>query len=466
MFILPIALFFGSLSLRALEPAASGAPLTQDEAERVSETSSDPALAKLRPDPARIEADIRTLASFGTRHTLSDVESTTRGIGAARRWIRSEFDRIGREHHGGRLRVEFARHEVVAGRRVPEGAAVVNVVATLPGRNPKRLLVVSGHYDSMPTSVMDVEADAPGANDDASGVAVVLECARLLGGLEPEATVVFIAVAGEEQGLLGARAQAQSWKREDFAVDAFITNDIVGGARGSNGRLEPDRVRLFSEGVPSGGGRVTGSDNDAPSRQLARYLREVAQQTQPDFEVQLIFRQDRYLRGGDHRAFNDEGFAGVRFTEPNENYQHQHQNVRESDGVLYGDRPENLDFGFIARVSGVNAEGLRALALAPGSPRRVSMDISKLTPDTLLYWLPPEGTEPAGYRVRMRRTHEPFWTEVRDVGPEREALLEGYSKDNWLFAVEAYGPDGSRSLPIYPSPRRRRESTDRTPRRP
>ena len=414
------------------------------------ETSPTPPTA----DPgaaARIERDVRHLVAFGTRHTLSDTASEERGIGAARRWLRSELRAISDEHHGGRLQVDLVAHAVEPGRRVPDGAEVVNVVARLPGRDPDRLVVVSGHYDSRASDPMDAVSDAPGANDDASGTAVVLECARALAGLEPRATVVFLCVAGEEQGLLGARAQAELWKEEGVRVEAFLTNDIVGGARGSNGRLEPDRVRLFSEGVPSEGAPVVGSDNDAPSRQLARYLEQVGQAAVPGFGVELIFRQDRFLRGGDHRAFNAAGFAGVRFTEPNENYDWQHQDVRVEGGVHYGDVPENVDYGFVARVAAVNAAGLRALALAPPPPSGVSMDTSRLSPDTRLSWDDPSPGV-AGFRVRLRRTFEPTWTRSVDAGRHTEITLEGTSKDDWLFAVEAYDVDGNTSLAVYPRP--------------
>ena len=425
--------------------AAVAACQTMDPQQSPPPPPADPAAA------ARIERDVRRLADFGTRHTLSATDSDERGIGAARRWLRDELQAISDAHHGGRLRVELAVHQVPAGRRVPNGAEVVNVVATLPGRDAERLVVVSGHYDSRAGDPMDAASDAPGANDDASGTAVVLECARALAGLEPRATLVFLCVAGEEQGLLGAAAQAALWKEQGKDVEAFLTNDIVGGARGSNGRLEPHKLRLFSEGVPSEGRRVVGSDNDAPSRQLARYLERVGEAAVPGFDIELIFRQDRFLRGGDHRAFNAAGFAGVRFTEPNENYDWQHQDVRVEDGVEYGDRPEQVDFDYVARVAAVNAAGLRALASAPAPPSGVSMDVSQLTPDTRLFWDGPAAGV-AGFRVRMRRTFEPAWTRSVDVGQLTQITLEGTSKDNWLFAVEAYDVNGDSSLPVYPRP--------------
>ena len=398
---------------------------------------------------ARVEADVRKLVSFGTRHTLSETEDPARGIGAARRWLAEELERISREHHGGRLRVLLERFALPPGRRVPEGVELANVVALLPGRDEARLVVVCGHYDSICGDVMDSSSDAPGANDDASGTAVVLECARLLAGLEPRAGVVFLAVAGEEQGLLGSRAQAEAWKAAGIEVEAFLGNDIVGGARGSNGRLEPGRLRLFSEGVPSAGPKIAGSDCDAPSRQLARYLKERGERALPGFEIELVFRQDRFGRGGDHKSFNDQGFAAVRFTEPNENYDQQHAHVRVVDGVQKGDLAEFVDYAFVARVAAVNAAGLRELALAPPRPKGVRMS-TRLGSDTRLTWEDAAEDEVAGWRVRVRRTWEPTWSGAVDAGRATEIVLEGYSKDDWIFAVEAFDAEGHASLPVYP----------------
>lgn len=380
-------------------------------------------------------------------------DDPARGIGAARSWLEDEFRRVSAAFHGGKLEVSAERHRVGPGRRVPDGAEIVNVVALRRGLEPRRLIVISGHYDSRCSDPMDARSDAPGANDDASGVAVALECARLLGALEPRASIAFVAVAGEEQGLLGSNEQARAWRDAGFEVEAFVTCDIVGGARGSNGRLEPQRVRLFSEGVPSAGPRIVGSDNDAPSRQLARYLESCGEAAVPGFDVQLVFRQDRFLRGGDHKPFNDLGIAAVRFTEPNENYAQQHQDVRVVDRVQYGDLPEFVDFEYVARVADVCAAGIASLALAPPPPCDVTMDAAELTPDTALSWS--RGDRVAAYRVRARRTFEPTWTRTIDVGATDRAVLRGYSKDDWLFAVEAVGADGAASLPVYPSVRAR-----------
>ncbi|MEM7247661.1 MAG: M20/M25/M40 family metallo-hydrolase [Acidobacteriota bacterium] len=402
----------------------------------------------------RLEKDVRKQASFHTRHTLSETGSDRRGIGAARRWLADELKRISREHHGGRLRVELAEHRIPPNPRLHRGAVVVNVVGTLPGTDPDRLVVVSGHYDSRASDRLDATSAAPGANDDASGVAAAWEAARLLGGLHPRATLVFMAVAGEEQGLHGARAQAEQWKKEGKTVEAFLTLDIVGGATGSNGRKEPWKLRVFSEGVPSEG-RVVGSDNDSSSRQLARYLLRAGSAAVPGFEIVPVFRQDRFLRGGDHRPFNALGWPGIRLTEPNENYGWQHQDVRAEHGVQFGDLPDNVDYDYLARVTAATAATLGELALAPRPPADVIVDISKLTPDSTLRWSPDLLAE--RHAVLRRRTHEPGWTH-RDMVPagQTELTLEGVSKDDWLFAVEAIGADGSRSLPVYPTPHRGR----------
>ncbi|MCK6447551.1 MAG: M20/M25/M40 family metallo-hydrolase [Planctomycetes bacterium] len=405
------------------------------------------------PEARRIERDIRALVDCGTRHTLSADEGA-RGIAAARRWLVGEFERISDEFHGGRLEVRAEAHSVAPSKRLPDGADVVNVLGVLPGRDPERLIVVSGHYDSIPSDVMDARSDAPGANDDASGTAVVLECARLLGGLQPRATVVFLAVAGEEQHLAGSTAQVAAWKAAGLHVEAFATNDIVGGGRGSNGRREPDRVRLFSEGRPGGGLEIVGSDSDSSSRQLARYFEEVGERELANFDVDLVFRLDRFLRGGDHKPFHEQGFAAVRFTEPNENYAHQHQDVRVEGGEQFGDLLEFVDCEYVARVARVNAAGLRALALAPRPPEGVILDTRKLSPHTRLAWAAASSGSVAGYRVRLRRTSEPRWSQTIDVGLVQEITLENTSMDDWLFAVEAYDAEGHTSLPVYPTPKR------------
>ncbi|MHC4823674.1 MAG: M20/M25/M40 family metallo-hydrolase [Planctomycetota bacterium] len=419
-----------------------------------------PAVSAFQQEPdlgssaARIEADVRRLASFGTRNTLSDTRSKTRGIGAARRWLKEELESISEEYHDGRLEVRLQHFEIEPGRRIPRKIDLANVVAVLPGSDKDRLVVVSGHYDSMPSSPIDGKSDAPGANDDASGTAAVLEAARQLGGMHPRATVVFLAVAGEEQGLYGSTRQAQYWKEQGKTIEAMITMDIIGGVRGSSGEQEPNRLRVFSEGIPTAGQKVIGSDNDAPSRQLARYLKRKGKTTLPEFELTLIFRQDRFLRGGDHKPFNDLGWPAIRLTEPHENYHWQHQDVREEDGIAYGDVPENLDYTYIAKVSAVVSAGLGELAAAPAAPRGVIVDISGLTPHTTLRWQANAEEDLARYAVLVRPTDHAEWAERFEVIGATETLLEGYSKDDYLFGVEAVDEAGNRSLPVYPYPKR------------
>lgn len=408
-------------------------------------------------ETARLEAVVRRLAGFGTRHTLSETESETRGIGASWRYLKGAFESAGGQGEG-RLLVALDEFEAEPGPRVPAGAKLVNVVATLPGADPDRFVIVSGHYDSRARGDMDATSDAPGANDDASGTALVVEAARVMANLEPRATVVFLATSGEEQGLLGARAHAIRARRLGHRIEAMITNDIVGGVLGSSGTREPMRVRLFSEGRPSGpaADSLAGSDNDSPSRQLARYLKTRGEAYLPGFEVTMIFRQDRYLRGGDHRAFNDQGFPGVRFTEVHENYDWQHQDVAVVDGRPMGDLPDNLDYEFLRRVAVVNVAGICELALAPSSPRQVRVIVAELTPDTELRWAPNPEEDLAGYGILYRRTHDPAWTHRVTVDRETTShTLKGVSKDDWYFAVEAFDARGMRSLPVYPRPARR-----------
>lgn len=444
--------------------AAAGPPGAAQEPAAL-EPAADPVIAAAvaAVSAEEIESAVRRLVTFGTRHTFSATEDPARGIGAARRWIHERFSAIAAAS-GGRLQVSFETHNVPQGPRVPKEAEVVNVVATLPGTDPDRFVIVSGHYDSRNSSANDAAGDAPGADDDASGTAVALEAARVLAALKPRATVLFLAVAGEEQGLLGAAGHAKAAREKDHRIEAMLTNDIVGGVIGSSGRRENERVRLFSEGNISGplneqrrpAKSIVGSDNDAPSRQLARYLKARGEAAVPGFEVTLIFRQDRYLRGGDHKEFNDQGFAAVRFTEVHENYDRQHQDVRTEDGRGFGDLPDFLDWAFVRRVAQVNVAGLAELALAPASPRQVRVDISQLTPHTDLRWEANAEEDLAGYGILARRTHEPFWTKRFVVAKDRtSAHLENLSKDDWLFAVEAFDAAGHRSLPVYPTPARR-----------
>jgi hypothetical protein len=408
---------------------------------------------------ANIEAGVRRLAAFGTRHTLSDTTSETRGIGAARRWIKSEMERYSRES-GGRLRVTEDAFIQPPAQRVPQPTELVNIVATLPGTQPEsrdRVYVVSGHYDSICSPVSDASCDAPGANDDASGTAAVMEMARVMSKYEFDATIVFMAVAGEEQGLLGAAHWAEEAKKKGVNVAAMFTNDIIGNTVGGNGVRENNRVRVFSEGVPSAETEAeartrqsVGGENDSPSRQLARYIKEVGERYVPNFDVTLIFRRDRYGRGGDHIPFLQRGYAAVRFTEPNEDFTRQHQKVREENGVRYGDVPEMVDFAYVAQVARVNAAALASMALAPASPSGVSFKTVRQEYDTTLAWEANKEPDLAGYQVAWRATHEPFWTHRRAVGNVTEFVMRGLSKDDYFFAVQAVDAEGNASVPSFP----------------
>jgi len=405
----------------------------------------------------RLVDDLTTLVDFGTRHTRSETESDTRGIGAARRWLHGRFEEISAET-GGRLVVSSERHLIPAGRRMPEDTELINVVATIPGSDEKRVIVLSGHYDSRNGSDADISGDAPGANDDGTGTVAALEAARCialaLGDRVPRATIRFAAVAGEEQGLYGSRAMAQADRAAGRDVFAMLTNDIVGGLDGGNGVANMGTLRLFSEGLPSSdlARRVVGSDNDATSRQLARTIHELGQRYVPGLAVQLVFRQDRYLRGGDHKAFNEQGYAAVRFTDTHEHYDRQHQDVQVVDGRQFGDLLEFVDFENLTDVVRLDVAAVLSLALAPPSPNGVTVDTSGLTNDSRLFWDDPNDPTVAGYRLRLRDTAAPQWEQVIDVGDVHEYTLSGVSKDHWLFGVEAYDAAGLHSVTVYPSP--------------
>ena len=412
----------------------------------------------------RIEATIRKLVSFGTRHTLSDTASDERGIGAARRWIKAQLD-VCAQQSNGRLQVELDAFTAQPNRRIAQPTELVNVVATLRGdqaESADRIYVVSGHYDSMPSSVLDPKSDAPGANDDASGTAAVMEMACAMSKLHFDATLVFVTVAGEEQGLVGSTHIADEARKANKNIAGMFTNDIIGSSRAQDGRIDRSRVRLFAEGVPdvkelSDELRTlvrTGGENDTPARELARFVKERAERDIANMKVDVIWRRDRYLRGGDHAPFLNAGYPALRFTEPAEDFRHQHQNVRVEDGVQYGDLPEFVDFAYIAQVARVNAAALAALALAPAAPRGAQMETVKLENDTTLRW--DASTEPdlAGYRIVWRDTTAPLWQNHKDVGLVTHATLP-LSKDNVVFGVQAIDKDGNVSVASYPTPLQR-----------
>jgi hypothetical protein len=411
-------------------------------------------------DPRKIENSIRKLVSFGTRNTLSDQNDPQRGIGAARDWLYAEFMKAAQQS-GGRMTVEKQTFEQARSARIPQPTMLTNVVATLKGNQPEsasRVYVVSGHYDSMCGSTTDAKCDAPGANDDASGTAAVLEMARVMARYSFDATIVFMAVPGEEQGLLGATHFAEEAKKKSTDIEAMFTNDIIGNSLGGNGVRDARTVRVFSEGVPSNetpqeatSRRSIGGENDSSSRQLARFIKETSEFFVPSMKVWMIYRRDRYGRSGDHQAFLERGYAAVRFTEPHENFQHQHQNVRIENGVQYGDLPEFVDFNYVANVARVNAAALAALALAPARPKNVVMP-GGLVYDTELRWDANKEPDIAGYEIVWRETTEAVWTNSRPVGNVKSYVMKGMSKDNYFFGVRAVDKAGNRSPASYPRP--------------
>ena len=450
------------ISIRFLRACAFALPAAACLAANAAD--GDPAIEAIVKSISaqRIESTIRKLASFGTRNTLSDTVSETRGIGAARRWIKGELDRCAAAS-GARLQVAFDGHRVESGSRIPKPVDVVNVVATLPGEQAEsrgRIYVVSGHYDSMPTDPADPVSDAPGANDDASGTALSMELACVMSRYKFDATLVFMAVAGEEQGLYGSEGFAKDARAKGLDIAGMFTDDIVGNSRAPDGHVERDRVRLFAEGVPNekelpDAVRIalrTGGENDLPTRQLARFVKEAAARYVPDMKVDVIWRRDRFLRGGDHFPFLEAGYPAVRFTEPHENWDHQHQDVRVVDGVQKGDLPEFVDFAYVANVARVNAAALASLASGPSVPAGAEIEAFRLEPDTTMRWKANPEPDVAGYRVVWRETNAADWTHSRDVGNVTRVSLPGVSKDDFQFGVQAYDRDGHLSVAAYPRP--------------
>lgn len=450
--------------------ASLTAPVTRGLQRRQRPLSRLPVNARLNPqivpivrsiDARNIETTIRKLVSFGTRNTLSDQTDPKRGIGAARDWLFLEFQKIAATSSG-RMRVEKQTFEQAKGDRIPTSTMITNVVATLKGTRPEsvaRTYVVSGHYDSMCESAVDAKCDAPGANDDASGTAVVLEMARAMAPHQFEATIVFMAVAGEEQGLYGATYFAEQAKQQNVDIEAMFTNDIVGNSLGGNGVRDRNTVRVFSEGVPTDETpeeanvrRGVGGENDSTSRQLARFIKETAERYVRGMRVMMVYRRDRYLRGGDHRPFLERRYPAVRFTETNEDYRHQHQNVRIEKGIQYGDLPEFVDFSYAANVARVNAAALATLALALASPKGVGLVTARLTNDTDLKWEANKETDLAGYEIVWRDTTAPVWTNALFVGNVTSHTVKWMSKDNYFFGVRAVDRDGNRSPVSFPRP--------------
>ncbi len=423
----------------------------------------DPRVAEIvrRVSAARISDTIEKLVSFGTRHTLSDTADPAHGIGAARRWIKAEFERSAAAS-GGRMSVAFDRFVIPASPRVPVPTPSDNVVATLRPSDTtqpsaKRIIIISGHYDSRDTDVMDAVSPAPGADDDGSGAALVLELARVMSGADVRATVVFICFAGEEQGLFGSKHWASMAAEGGLRIEADLNNDIVGGTHGGDGSIDSTSVRVFSEALnPADTGRVLarlnalGLENDGPSRSLARYCKEIGENYVPHFSVRLIYRGDRFLRGGDHLSFHQNGFAAVRFSEAKENFIRQHQNVRLENGVQYGDLPRFVDPEYCARIARVNAAVAASLALGPAPPSHVGMLTKDLSYGTELRWDRDRESDVAGYYVRWRATSAPIWENSIFTTDTTTSL--DVSKDDFLFGIQAVDRSGDASLYSIPLP--------------
>lgn len=411
------------------------------------------------PSAERIEADIRTLVGFGTRHTLSETESETRGIGAARRWIKAEFERISKEC-GGCLEVRYVSGTVSGENRIPEPVEVVSVIAIQRGVNdPNRYVIMSGDIDSRVSDVMDAESDSPGANDNASGVAGTLEAARVLSKHRFDATIVYAALAGEEQGLFGGRILAEHAKANGWRIEAVLNNDMIGNIEGINGIIDNTTARVFAEGTrvtetPEEARirRFTGGEVDSPSRNLARYIDRLADRYVPNLDVMMIYRLDRFGRGGHHRPFNDMGWPAVRIMETNENYNRQHQDLRSENGIEYGDVIEGVNFEYAAKLTALNAVTLASLASAPPPPANVEIE-GAVSPDTTLRWAKPKGKQArnlAGYRIYWRLTTEPQWTHSVYVGDVNEHTLKNVVIDNYFFGVAAVSKDGFESPVVFP----------------
>jgi len=407
-----------------------------------------------------LEATVRKLVSFGTRHTLSDTKSNTRGIGAAQRWVKSEFDKYALES-GGRLTSNIDYFTIKAdGRRIAKDSQLGNVMGTLKGTDPAddRILIISGHLDSRVTDVMDTKSDAPGANDDGSGVAAMMELAKIMSKRSFPYTIIFVAVTGEEQGLYGARHLAELAKKENWNIVAMLNNDMIGNSLSSGTNLRDNtKVRVFSEATPyleteeeAKMRKTTNRDNDSPSRQLARYIKTTTDQYVDQLEVNLVYRNDRFLRGGDHTPFSQNGFTAIRFCEMNENYDHQHQDLRTENNIKYGDLPEFMDFEYLRKIAASNLATLANLAWSPKAPTNLGIEVKDLTNFSTLVWKAPEGKKVYGYQVLVRETSDTNWQKSILVTDTKATIP--YSKDNFLFAVQAVDELGHASLPLFPIP--------------
>ena len=423
---------------------------------------NDPEIKKMVDEvkAENLEATVRKLASFGTRHTLSDTKSNTRGIGAAQRWVKSEFDKYATES-GGRLSSTIDYFTIKAdGNRISSDSQLGNVMATLKGTDSTddRVLIISGHLDSRATDVMDAKSDAPGANDDASGVATMMELTKIMSKRKFPFTLIFVAVTGEEQGLYGAKHLADIAKESKWNVIAMINNDMIGNSLSSGTNLRDNtKVRVFSETIPfleteyeAQLRKATNGDNDSPSRQLARYIKTITNQYVDQLEINLVYRNDRFLRGGDLTPFSQNGFTAIRFCERNENYNQQHQNLRTENNIKYGDLPEFMDFDYLRKITCSNLATFSNLAMSPKAPVNAGIEVKELTNSSVLVWAAPEGKAVYGYTILVRETAASHWEKTIFVKDTKAEIP--YSKDNYFFAIQSTDELGHSSLPQFPIP--------------
>lgn len=407
----------------------------------------------------RIQKDIEKLVSFGTRHTLSDTVSQTTGIGAARRWIKSEFNNISKDCKGC-LEVSYIRTLVNGDpkTRIQKDVEIVSVMAVKKGtKYPNRYIIMSGDIDSRVSDPLNSTSTSPGANDNASGMAGTIEAARVLSKYDFGSSIIFVGLAGEEQGLFGGKHMAAMAKEKGWEIIGVLNNDMIGNIEGVNGVIDNRSFRIFSEPTPvteteqeRGRRRFYGGEVDGISRQLARYVHKMTSTYMPEMNPKMIYRLDRFGRGGHHRPFNDAGFAGIRIMETNENYNRQHQDIREENGIKYGDVISGVNFDYAAKLTAVNAINLAGLAWAPPAPTNVEI-AGAVAPSTSLKWETVEDDNLAGYRIYWRDTTEPQWQYSRFVGKVNEFLLEGIVIDNYLFGVAAVAKDGTESQVVFPS---------------
>jgi hypothetical protein len=426
----------------------------------------DPEIKKMVDEisGAKIEQHVRKLVSFHTRHNLSEQNDPTRGIGASWNWIKTEMEK-NISASGGRLGVKFEEYTIGGqGQRIPQETKLKNVVATLKGTDPAddRIIIISAHLDSRAALDNDNTNFAPGANDDGSGVAAILELIRIMSVRKFSATIVFMAVSGEEHGLYGAKYMAAKAKQEKWNITAMLNNDMIGNSGSSETLLNDNmRVRVFSEGVPAleteqmtAQRKYTSGENDSKSRQLARYIKETGERYVEQMNVTLVYRNDRFGRGGDHTPFCQEGFTAVRLTEYNENYDRTHKIPAVENGIQLGDLPEYVDYEYVRKNAGVNLATIANLALAPNEPANCVIVVSGLTNKTTLKWeSPSKGVKPAGYYILMRETYQPLWEKKIFVSGNEVTLP--YSKDNYFFGIQSVDAAGHESLAVFPGPARR-----------